>query len=257
MKDCRETWYDAERKVSVTIADVTTAAQQLVRGHLSGPVAARYLSRGLAAAALLGAEVSEKDETVIIQLKCSGPLGGYAVECTSEGTLRGYTEKKIFDDYDGLDPSDEEILGTTQYQVTRSIPGKILSQGIAATLDDYLSDSLQRRAIIRVEAEVTDACEVLFARGILIEELPDAGDTGVLTTRFKSLAASPRTLLKAAGLSAAERKETKALSFACRCSPDRAIAMLSALSDEEKASLPDTIDITCHMCGRMFSVKIR
>ena len=54
MENCREEWYDPERKVSVTVADVTAAANALVQGHLSGPVAARFLAEGLAAAALLG-----------------------------------------------------------------------------------------------------------------------------------------------------------------------------------------------------------
>lgn len=257
MKDVREEWYDPVKKVSVTFVDVTSAAQALARGHLSGPTAARYLSESLAAVALLGAETSEKDETVILQMKCSGPLGGLCVECTSEGTLRGYTEKKVLDDFDGLKSTPKQILGDTQYQVTRSVPGRILSQGLSSSLDCYLAGSLQRKATIQVEATVTDEVEVLGARGVMIEELPDASNTGVLGRTFKSLNVSARHILKELGLTQAELKKETPLSFKCRCSPDRAIAMLSALSPEEKAELPDTVDITCHMCGRMFSVKIR
>ena len=79
MKDIRETWYDATKKVAVTIADVTGVAQELARAHLCGPTSAHYLAKGLAAAALLGAETSEPDETVIVQMKCTGPLGGLNV----------------------------------------------------------------------------------------------------------------------------------------------------------------------------------
>ena len=75
MKDAREEWYDAERRVAVTIVDVTSAAQALARGHLSGPTATHYLAEYLAAAALLGAETSERDETLSLQMKCEGPLG--------------------------------------------------------------------------------------------------------------------------------------------------------------------------------------
>ena len=85
MKDCREEWFDAEKKVAVTIVDVTSAAQELARGHLAGPTAAHYLTEALASVALLGGEMSEKDETVFLQAKCSGPLGGYNVECTAAG----------------------------------------------------------------------------------------------------------------------------------------------------------------------------
>ena len=259
MKDCREVWYDAEKKVAVTIVDVTSAAQELARGHLAGPTAAHYLTEVLASVALLGGEMSEKDETVILQAKCSGPLGGYNVECTAAGTLRGYTEKKVLDGFDGLGkPKDRMVLGDQQIQVTRSVPGKILSQGISTSLDGYFAGSLQRKACLKVEAAVSDEVEILEARGILVEDLPDAKGpmTCCKVDGLKSLAVASRNILKQLGLEKAELKKTTPLKFACRCSPDRAVAMLSALSEEERKSLPPTIDITCHMCGKTFTVKV-
>lgn len=259
MKDCREEWFDAEKKVAVTIVDVTSAAQELARGHLAGPTAAHYLTEALASVALLGGEMSEKDETVILQAKCSGPLGGYNVECTAAGTLRGYTEKKVLDGFDGLGkPKDRMVLGDQQIQVTRSIPGRILSQGISMSLDGYFAGSLQRKACLKVEAAVSDEVEILEARGVLVEDLPDAKGPMVCckTDELKSLAVASRNVLKQLGLDKAELKRTTPLKFACRCSPDRAVAMLAALSEEERKSLPPTIDITCHMCGKTFTVKV-
>jgi len=259
MKDCREEWYDKDEKVAVTIVDVTSAAQELARGHLTGPTAAHYLSVALATAALLGGEMSSADETVIVQMKCSGPLGGYNVECTAAGTLRGYTEKKVLDGFDGLGkPKDRMVLGDQQIQVTRSVPGRILSQGISTSLDGYLAGSLQRKACLRVEAAVNDEVEILEARGILVEDLPDAKGPMVCTHvgDVKSLAVASRNILKQLGLEKAELKKTTPLKFACRCSAERAVSMLAALSEEERKSLPPTIDITCHMCGRTFGVKV-
>lgn len=170
MKDCREEWYDRDAKVAVTIVDVTSAAQELARGHLAGPTSTHFLTESLASVALLGGEMSEKDETVILQMKCKGPLGGYNVECTAEGTLRGYAEKKVLEDFDGLGkPDARKVIGEAQYQVTRSVPGRILSQGISASLDGYLAGSLQRKACIRTEVAVSDEVEVLGARGIMVD----------------------------------------------------------------------------------------
>ena len=290
MKDCREEWYDAENKVAVTIVDVTSAAQALARGHLSGPVAAHFLTEAVAAAALLGSETSEKDETVIVQMKCSGPLGGFNVECTAAGTLRGYTEKKVLDGFDGLGfPSRKMVVGDAQYQITRSVPGRILSQGISNSLDGYLAGSLQRKAMMFLEASVNDEVEILEARGVLVEALPDsrwsvaegtacwserpkrsvaeegaerpkrsvAEGEGPRRERAPYLGVASRNILGQLGLARAELKKTTPLSFACRCSPERAIAMLGALSDEEKQGLPPTLDITCHMCGKIFTVRTR
>ena len=259
MKDCREEWYDAEKRVAVTIVDVTGAAQELARGHLAGPTASHYLTEALASVALLGAEMSEADETVILQTKCEGPLGGCNVECTAAGTLRGYTEKKVLEDFDGLGrPDDRKVIGKQQVQVTRSVPGRILSQGISTSLDGYFAGSLQRKACLRTEVSVSDEVEILEARGILVEDLPDAKGEMVCCriSQPKSLAVASRNILKQLGLEKAELRKTTPLAFACRCSPDRAVAMLAALSEEERKALPPTIDITCHMCGRTFSVKV-
>ena len=277
MKDCREEWYDRDAKVAVTIVDVTSAAQELARGHLAGPTAAHYLTEALASVALLGGEMSEKDETVILQAKCTGPLGGYNVECTAQGTLRGYTEKKVLDGFDGLGkPKDRMVLGDQQIQVTRSVPGRILSQGISASIDGYLAGSLQRKACIRTEVAVSDEVEILEARGVLVEILPDSkigslrsegsgGPEGtekdpllpLLDTQDPiRLSVASRTILKQLGLGNAELRKTTPLKFACRCSPERAVTMLAALSDKERQALPPTIDITCHMCGKTFTVKV-
>ena len=257
MKNTREEWYDATRKVAVTIVDVTDAAQTLARGHLAGPTAAHYLTKALAAAALLGAETSEEDETVILQMKCDGPLGGFNVECTAAGTLRGYTERKVLDDFDGLgSPDDRKVLGRRQIQVTRSVPGRILSQGLSNSLDGYLAGSLQRKACIYLDAAVTDDVEITTARGVLVEALPDS-TVEVTSLVPERLAVASRNILGQIGCEKAELRRSAALAFACRCSGDRALAMLGALSPEERAKLPPAIDITCHMCGKTYTVKTK
>ena len=257
MKDCREEWLEKDLKVAVTVVDVTSAAQELARGHLCGPTSAHYLAKALAAAALLGGEMSEKDETLILQMKCKGPLGGFNVECTGEGTLRGYTEKKILDDFDGMGkPKDEAVLGERQIQVTRSVPGRILSQGISNSLDGYLAGSLQRKACIYLEAAVSDEVEILEARGVMVEAMPDS-KAEVCAFIPEKLSVASRNVLKQLGLEKAELRKTTPLKFACRCSSERAVAMLAALSEEEKKSLPPTVDITCHMCGKTFTVKTK
>ena len=260
MKDCREEWYDKEAKVAVTIVDVTGAAQELARGHLAGPTSTHFLTEALASAALLGAEMSEADETVILQMKCKGPLGGYNVECTSEGTLRGYAEKKVLDEFDGRGkPDARQVIGEAQVQVTRSVPGRILSQGISTSIDGYLAGSLQRKACIRTEVAVSDEVEILEARGVMVEDMPDRkGDLFCCKADgLKSLAVASRNILGQLGLEKAELRKTTPLKFACRCSPDRAAAMLAALSEDERKSLPATLDVTCHMCGKTFTIRTK
>ena len=277
MKDELIEILDSATKIAVLCADVTTAAVQLARGHLSGPTASHYLAEALAGVALLGAETAQEAETVTFRLDCPGPLEGFLVECTAAGTLRGYTKKKILNDFDGLGaPKDAQVLGGSgTFEIIRSIPGAILSSGtvatawkegaVAAWLDAYFDQSLQRRVRTAVAASVGDDGVPLFARGLLAECPPD-GDaaafaqvaavfaSGAAARALASGTAAPRTLLKKLGLPQAEIRRTRALSFACRCSAERAAAMVAAIPPDERASLPPTLDITCHMCGRTWTV---
>lgn len=277
MKDERIEILDSATKIAVLCADCTTAAGQLARGHLSGPTASHYLAEALAGVALLGAETAQEAETVTFRLECPGPLEGFLVECTAAGTLRGYTKKKILNDFDGLGaPKDAQVLGGSgTFEIIRSIPGAILSSGtvatawkrdaVAAGLDAYFGQSLQRRVYTAVSASVGDDGVPLFARGLLAECPPD-GDaaafaqvaavfaSGAAARALASGAAAPRTLLKKLGLPQAEIRRTRPLSFACRCSAERAAAMVAAIPPDERAALPPTLDITCHMCGRTWTV---
>ena len=278
MKDELIEILDSATKIAVLCADVTTAAVQLARGHLSGPTASYYLAEALAGVALLGAETAQEAETVTFRLDCPGPLEGFLVECTAAGTLRGYTKKKILNDFDGMGtPKDVKVLGETgTFEIIRSVPGMILSSGtvatawtkdaVAAGLDAFFDQSLQRRVRTAVAAAANDDGVPVYARGLLAECAPDGDATvfeqvaevfasGAAAKALAVGAAAPRTLLKKLGLPHAEIRKTSPLSYACRCSAERAAAMLAAIPPDERATLPPTLDITCHMCGRTWTIS--
>lgn len=255
--NCREEWFDESSKTLVVIADVARAAQTLVSNHLAGPVSAYWLTRALAAAALLAHELDSEEESLSIQMKCSGPLGGLNVECTG-GSLRGYTEKKLLEDFDAVNDHDaRKTVGERKLQITRSLPGKILTQGIATTLDGYLNLSLQRDAAIRLEVAISDESVVGCARGVMVEKLPDAAEKKIVWPRALSLATGSRKILEKLGYPHAVLKKSVPLDFGCRCSAERAAGMLAALGDEERGNLPPAIDVTCHMCGKIWTVRTK
>lgn len=279
MNDERIQALDPATKLSVVLCDCTAAAGALARGHLSGPTASYYLAQALAGVSLLGAETSQDEETVTFRLDCPGPLGGFLVEATAAGTLRGYTKQKILNDFDGLGaPKDAQVLGETgTFEIIRSIPGEILASGAVAVgkkvgvadgLDAFFAQSLQRHVRTAVAAAAGDDGVPVYARGALVECPPD-GDaaafaavaevfaSGAVQKALASATVSARTLLKKLGLPHAEVRSTTPLSFACRCSAERAEAMLAAIPEAERAALPPQLDVTCHMCGRTWTVSTR
>ena len=279
MTDERIQALDPATKLSVVLCDCTAAAGALARGHLSGPTASHYLAQALAGVSLLGAETSQDEETVTFRLDCPGPLGGFLVEATAAGTLRGYTKQKILNDFDGLGaPKDAQVLGESgTFEIIRSIPGEILASGAVAVgkkvgvadgLDAFFAQSLQRRVRTAVAAAAGDDGVPVYARGALVECPPD-GDaaafaavaevfaSGAVQKALASATVSARTLLKKLGLPHAEVRSTTPLSFACRCSAERAEAMLAAIPEAERAAFPPQLDVTCHLCGRTWTVSTR
>ena len=279
MNDERIQALDPATKLSVVLCDCTAAAGALARAHLSGPTASHYLAQALAGVTLLGAETSQDEETVTLRLDCPGPLGGFLVEATAAGTLRGYTKLKVLNDFDGLGaPKDAQVLGETgTFEIIRSVPGTILASGAVAVgkkvgvadgLDAFFAQSLQRRVRTAVAAAAGDDGVPVYARGALVECPPD-GDaaafaavaetfaSGAVQKALATATVSARTLLKKLGLPQAEVRRTDPLSFACRCSAERAEAMLAAIPEAERAALPPQIDVTCHMCGRTWTVATR
>ena len=286
MNDERIQALDPATKLAVVLCDCTAAARDLARAHLSGPTASHYLAQALAGVSLLGAETSQDEETVTFRLDCPGPLGGFLVEATAAGTLRGYTKLKILNDFDGLGaPKDAQVLGETgTFEIIRSVPGEILASGavavgtpdrggrlgtfVAQGLDAFFAQSLQRRVRTAVAAAAGDDGAPVYARGVLVECPPD-GDaaafkavaevfaSGAVQKALASGTVSVRTLLKKLGLPHAEVRSTNPLAFACRCSAERAEAMLAAIPEAERAALPPQIDVTCHMCGRTWTVSTR
>ena len=279
MTDERIQALDPATKLSVVLCDCTAAAGALARAHLSGPTASHYLAQALAGVTLLGAETSQDEETVTFRLDCPGPLGGFLVEATAAGTLRGYTKQKILNDFDGLGaPKDAQILGESgTFEIIRSVPGTILASGavaindkigVANGLDAFFAQSLQRRVRTAVAAAAGDDGVPVYARGALVECPPDgdaaafesvaaAFESGAVQKALAAASVSSRTLLKKLGLPHAELRRTDPISFACRCSAARAEAMLAAIPEAERAALPPQLDVTCHMCGRTWTVSTR
>jgi len=267
-------YLDKATRISVVIADCTRAAGELARAHLSGPTASGYLARALAGVALLGSESFTPDETVTFKLECKGPLGGFLVESTSAGTLRGYTNIKVLNDFDGMGkPGDLAVLGPAgTFEVVRSVPGRIISSGavavdkctVASGLEAYFTQSLQRRVAVALAGTAGDDGVPSMAKGIMAECPPDgdadafanvAAEVSLIGRKAETaLAVSDRNLLAKIGLAHADARGESQLSFACRCSRERAIAMLAAIPAQERKSLPPAIDVTCHMCGRTWTV---
>ena len=254
--------------------DVTATCGTLVERHEAGRMAGIVMGQGLAAAALLAADSDDPEECTSVQLMMDGPLGGLMVEATGERTLRGYVHRKLLGDLDQagtLDP--EQVLGTSgAMNVICSVPGKVVYSGqvdatppeVRSALARYYNRSQQTPSAVELLAD-PEAGRVF---GLVAQKMPD-GDTlefvGVLekfndgsVARFlEKMNSEDDPWIPFAGLDV-DTVDTSKLSFACRCSPERATGALAALSIEELRETidgPGTHEVTCHMCSQTYVLE--
>lgn len=270
-------WGRTGGNVRLVFADATKAARDLAASHLAGPAASEALAEGLAAAALLCADLGTPQEAATLQLKTDGPISSLLVEATFEGTLRGYTGKKILNDFDGEGEMDMDAVfgGHGSCNVMVSLPGSILSQSAtsvvpprpANALGQYYGLGAQRPVAVAVAVE-RGAGGLACARGFLAEKMPGCDDAefgaiaaAVSGEGFRArLAGAAGAAALFGGLAAGgvAAPETRPLRFACHCSHDRAVAALRALPEGERMELAARgadIDIFCHMCGKCHTIQ--
>lgn len=266
----------SKSKIRFAFADATQAARDLASNHLSGPAASQALAEGLAAVSLLGADLGTPEEAVTLRLETNGPIASLLVEATFEGTLRGYTGKKILNDFDGLpSPSMDAVFGTEgTCGIMVSLPGRMLSQSTtrvapprpARAVENYYTIAAQRSVAVAVSVRSGEK-GIASARGFLVELMPgaDAAEFNRLAGEIAAPgfaarldgAESADALLGSLDFGETPEQDGRQLRFACRCSHEKALATLQALPKEERAELAargKPIDIYCHMCGKCHTV---
>lgn len=263
------------RWIYVDVADSSTA---LSRSHLAGPAATLALSESLVAVALLGADLETPEETVSLQIRTDGPIGSILVEAAFDGSLRGFTAKKILHEFDGNPESNQQAIygAMGEVRIIRSTPGHILSQsGFRLTsprpgtaVSEYFNVALQRRGTAAIAVVPNLDYGVTAARGFFLELMPGGNEEcygraramlgDVNFSEALDAASGATALCEELGMGELATDPPRPLAFACRCSRDRARETLRALSKDELLSMAKSghdTSIICHMCGRDYSFK--
>lgn len=266
----------AESKIRFTAVDVTVTAKALEARHLAGPTAGKVLAEGLGGVALLSMDAGSDDESVMLRLSVSGPIGGMMVEAMGDGSLRGFTNVKIMNELDGLEQIDsDKALGENgAVQIQTSIPGKILNQAALAVnppkikfiLARYFNQSMQVPTACEINVR-SDSGGIIAARGVLVQRMEDSDKAAFLRVlehfdsgKVHDLMADDdafenfEKLLELPGASVQNQRE---LMFRCRCSKAKMLAALKTMPVDELQAMKQERQehqIVCHMCGDSYSV---
>jgi molecular chaperone Hsp33 len=268
--------FSKEKMISLTYVDVTEAAKELERKHLSGPTAGRFLAEALAAVAIMSSDLGNKDEKLAMQAQVSGPMGGCFVDVSRQGNLRGYTNAKILNDFDGTENASLDVplgdSGSITFTHSSNL-GIISQQQIACNplnlrhgLARYFNDIQQKPTAIEISATSRDH-RIHHAVGLRMTRLPEGSpeDFVPLLERFndltikKALAQSIdiKVMSELLGLTDLQIIEQRVLSAECTCSLEKVLYSISCLPAEELEEIiekKECPEVYCHFCSKLYKI---
>jgi molecular chaperone Hsp33 len=285
----------ADNYVRCMAAVTTNAVAEAAERHNTSYTVTAALGRTLTGALLLGAGLKEFDR-LTVQIESNGPVGSITAETNARGQVRGYVRNPRADELltdDGTYLLDERgkfsvssVVGSGMLYVTResgfdiglyrepyrgSVP--LVSGEIGEDFAYYLTKSEQIPSAVLlgvlVRAKETGETYVEAAGGLIIQMMPGA-DEKLITRLEESIMKMPHTtsliregaqpvdmLRMALGDVGFEMLDERAVSFACPCSHERAVSLISSIDGTELESMlreDKGAVMTCHFCNSTYNV---
>lgn len=271
------------------MAAITTnlVAEAAARHHTSHTVAAA-LGRTLTGTLLLGSGLKELDR-LTVQIICDGPIGGITAEANAQGKVRGYVRNPEADaPLNAQGKFDvRAVVGQGMFYVTHesgydiglykdpyrgSVP--LISGEIGEDFAYYLAKSEQIPSAVLlgvlVRARETGETFIEAAGGLIIQVMPGADEKIVAaieeavrrtphTTTLIREGAHPLDMLRTAlGEVEFEVLEERPVNFACSCSYERALSLISSIERSELETMlreDKGAAMTCHFCNETYRIE--
>lgn len=191
-------------------------------------------------AAVFGSELKEENSSVTVTVKNVNRRVSYCVTVQQNGCLCGTVS--------AFTPG---IIGSGYVLevVRRSGAGKdyssvVCAASVAALTDEYIKDSMQSRAAVRIYGKTA----------VFAEELPftDCLEEGLKALSVLEKNPSLSALKEENGFVVSSEKE---LTYGCTCSKRSARRVLSSLPEEERAALEEENEIICKFCGKKYLIR--
>ena len=260
----------------------TGVVQEAQKVHGTTPVATAALGRTLTMGLVLGAML-KAEETLTIQIKGEGPLGGIVVVANSRGQVKGYVGNPEVDL--PLNAAGKlavgEAVGPGYLHVIRDMGLKEPYHGtvplqngeIGEDFAYYFAVSEQTPSAVMVGVLVGIDGVPLGSGGIVVQLMPDAMDDDLFIssleerlqgmTQVSSLFAGDRSpeeivsdVFSGLELRYLDRQEVQ---FHCDCSRERFERGLVALGREElqeMAAKGEPVEVICHFCNRQYAFSV-
>lgn len=264
------------RAFTAVTTDIVKTAKEI---HGLSPIASAALGRTLTAAALMSRLLKGEKDTLTIQIKGEGPLGGIVVVTDSNANIRGYVNNPDvylpLNNKGKLDVS--SAIGKNGYlNVIKDLGLKepyigyvnLVSGEIAEDIAYYFASSEQIPSVVALGVLVDKDGSIINAGGYIIQLMPDAEDNLIDFLEKKISSVPPVTslisegkkpeqilelILGEKGLQIVERVQCR---FKCNCSRDRMERNLISLGKKELMDMikeQQGAEVQCHFCNTKYN----
>lgn len=278
MKDylVRATANSATIRAFATVTTETVRKAHLIHG--TSHVASAALGRTLTAAVMIGGMMKDEGNSVTIQIKGDGPLGGIVVVANSKLNVRGYVHNPAVDiplnDSGKLDVA--FAVGKNGYMnVIKDLGLKepyigyvnLVSSEIAEDIAYYFAYSEQVPSVVALGVLVDADGSIINAGGYIIQLMPGADEELIDFLENKVRSVKPVTTLLSEGKSpedilnsilgdkGLEILETAPCSYACNCSRERMERNLLSIGEDEIMAMvreQHGAELSCHFCNNKY-----
>ena len=260
---------------AITRTDLVARAREI---HHTSPTATAALGRSLMACSMMGNQLKGEDNSLTLQIRGDGPLGGITCVSDSQGNVRGYVvhpQADVARKQEGkLDVG--AAVGEGSLTVIKDLGMRdpyvgsiaLVSGEIAEDVTAYFAESEQIPTACALGVLVQGGSgEVLTAGGYLIQLLPGAGEdaidkverglqrVGYVTGHLKQGKSALELIRDVLGEFEIEVLETCPVEYRCYCSRERVVRALISMGTQEMKNLIEEqgqAEMTCQFCDRVY-----
>ncbi len=260
---------------AITGTDLVARAREI---HHTSPTATAALGRSLMACSMMGNQLKGEDNSLTLQIRGDGPLGGITCISDSQGNVRGYVvhpQADVARKQEGkLDVG--AAVGEGSLTVIKDLGMRdpyvgsiaLVSGEIAEDVTAYFAESEQIPTACALGVLVQGGSgEVLTAGGYLIQLLPGAGEdtidkverglqrVGYVTGHLKQGKSALELIRDVLGEFEIEVLETCPVEYRCYCSRERVVRALISMGTQEMKNLIEEqgqAEMTCQFCDRVY-----
>lgn len=259
---------------AITGTDLVARAREI---HHTSPTATAALGRSLMACSMMGNQLKGEDNSLTLQIRGDGPLGGITCVSDSQGNVRGYVvhpQADVARKQEGkLDVG--AAVGEGSLTVIKDLGMRdpyvgsiaLVSGEIAEDVTAYFAESEQIPTACALGVLVDVDQSVQCAGGYLIQLLPGADDAAISAIEQGIARVGPVTEALRGGLSARELVEQvlsefqlevlseEPVEYRCYCSRERVTRALISMGREELNSLireQGRAELTCQFCDKVY-----